>query len=434
MTPRAVLRASVAAFALDIACADSSSPGSPPTVTVSPDAQWSGGTVTLRSDFFIGRNTLPQIIADAATLTPIRADDSTVTFTLPRGPSGRVILGLAHDGRLDSIGSVERIGFREKRSLIPALAGELLVADSADHPMVIGNTDGGVQYVPLGRIDLVTGVGKTFTSVLGPSNVQYGLSPSTPDGTFAVRDSTDSVRLAHLLVTPPVVVGNVPYVGTDFVRQVAQLSPGIWLFTSAHTSTIRAEADPCCTPRFAIPTESPWAVFLSPRGDRSTLATDRALGGHVPVFDNLAGDTAFTLPLQSTSGIAFAPDGARLYAVGGYFSGDTLVDVDATTGQILTPRVALPDGFQSFSIAYCGAGGGRILAAATNDSSVLALLVYDAGTLTLQGVLTTPDDCGTNPFIGQCSYGVVAVDEVRGVAYIVTPGSPTPVWTFDLLP
>jgi hypothetical protein len=430
VTARALPLAAVALL-LGVACSDPTQSLPLPTFTVSPAAQWSGGAVALGSPYFVGRS-LPPILAAAETLAAVRATDSTVQVTLPPGATGPVTLSLAHDGRVDSVASVQRYGFREKRGLAPALAGELLVADSADHPMVLGNTDGGIQWTPLGRIDLVSGAGQRFTTVLGPSNVVYGLSPSTPDGAFAVRDSTDSVRLATLLASPPAIVGTVPFVGTGFVRQVAQLSPGIWLFTTSHMSSIRAEADPCCVPRFSTPTESPWALFLSPRGDRTTMAVN-VVQGRVPVFDNATGDTAFTLPLQGTEGIAFSPDGARLFAVGGYFDSDTLVAVDATTGQVLTGMVGLPDGFHSFSLAYSASGGGRLLVAAANPV-VLALLVYDATTLTLQGVLTTPDDCGSLPMTGVCFYGVVAVDDVRGAAHVVVTGSPTPAWTFDLLP
>ena len=431
MTARALPLAAAAALLLGVACSDPTQSFQLPPFTVSPAAQWSGGTVTLGSPYFVGRNPLPSILASAETLAAVRATDSTVHLTLPRGATGPVTLSLTHDGRVDSIASVQRYGFRERRDLMPALAGELLVANSGDHPMVLGNTEG-IQWTPLGRIDLVSGTGQTFTTVLGPSNVVYGLSPSTPAGAFAVRDSTDSVRLATLLASPPAVVGTVPFVGTGFVRQVAQLSPGIWLFTGSHTSSVRAEADSCCLPRFSTPTESPWALFLSPRGDRTTMAVNVAQG-QVPVFDNATGDTAFTLPLQGTEGIAFSSDGTRLFAVGGYFDSDTLVAVDATTGQVLAGMVGLPDGFHSFSLAYSAGGGGRLVVAAANPV-VLALLVYDAATLALQGVLTTPDDCGAFPMTGVCSYGVVAVDDVRGAAHIVVPGSPTPAWTFDLLP
>lgn len=390
--------------------------------------------MALRSAYFVGRSPLPTILAAAETLTAVRADDSTLSVTLPRRASGTVAVSVAHDGRIDSVAAVQLFGFANKRTLAPGLAGELLIQDSGGHPVVLGNTDAAVvQYAPIGRIDLVTGSGVTLTSVVGPSAVQYGLAPSTPDGAFAVRDSTDSVRLAMLLTSPPTVLGTVPFVGTGFVRQVTQLSPGLWLFTGPHTTVTRAEIDPCCNPRFSTPTESPWAVALSPRGDRTTLAA-LVVGGRVPVFDNAAGDTAFTLPLEATEGVAFSSDGGTLYAVGGPINQpDTVLAVDATDGHLVAGKVHLPDGFVSFGLAYSTAAGGRLLVAAANPSS-LALLVYNANTLALEGVLETADDCGAQPFTGQCSYGAVATDDSRQEAHIVVPGSPTPVWTFDLLP
>jgi dipeptidyl aminopeptidase/acylaminoacyl peptidase len=341
-----------AALLLGVACSDPTQPFPVQSFSVSPALQWSGGLVTLRSAYFIGRSPLPTILAAAETLTAVRVDDSTLTVTMPRRASGTVAVSVAHDGRSDSVAAVQLFGFRSKRTLAPGLAGELLIQDSGGHPVVLGNTDAAVvQYAPIGRIDLVTGLGVTLTTVVGPSTVQYGLAPSTPDGAFAVRDSTDSVRLAMLLTSPPAILGTVPFVGTGFVRQVTQLSPGLWLFTGSHTTSIRAESDPCCSPRFSTPTESPWAVALSPRGDRTTLAV-LVVGGRVPVFDNAAGDTAFTLPLGATEGVAFSSDGATLYAVGGSLNQpDTVLAVDATDGHAVAGKVHLPDGFVSFGLA-----------------------------------------------------------------------------------
>lgn len=426
------------AVILSAACSDPSQPVSIPAVAVAPATQWSGGQVTLRSSYFVGRNPLPPILASGDPLPAVRMDDSTVSVSLPRGATGPVALFIAHDGRVDSVASVQRIGFREKRQLTPALAGTLLTADSADHPMVLGNVDGDNYLAePVGRIDLVSGVGLVFSGIVGPSEYYYGLSPSTPAGTYAVRDSTDSIRLARLLVSPPAIVGTAPCWQPGPVRQVSRLSPGMWLYTDHHSSVIYAEADGCSQPRFEFQMESPWGVFLSPRGDRTALAVYYVFQGYVPVFDNVAGDTAFTLPLQGTLGIAFSPDGARLFAVGGLWRSDSLVVVDATAGKLLAPQVGLPEYFSSFSLAYSTTGGGRLLAAVADLSvpSVLALLVYDATTLKLEGVLTTPDDCGASPRNGPCfNNGVVAVDDVRHVAHIVIPGSPAAlVFTFDLL-
>lgn len=418
------------------ACSDPVDPGPPPAFSRTPAAQWSGGSLTLRSPFLVGLTSLPIITAAADTLTLSRVDDSTVTTTLPEGPSGSVTLRLARGTRFDSVASVQRVGFREKRTALPALAGELLVADSGGHPLVYGNTDAPVEWgAPLGRIDLAAAAGQTVTGVRGPSNVVYGLSPSLPVGTFVVRDATDSVKLFRLLPPPAAPVRPVPGVGTSFVRQVAQLSAGMWLFTGSHMSYTRAEADSPNVHRITITAESPWAVFLSPRSDRTTLATT-VTGPQpgVPVFDNVTGDTAFSLPLLGTEGAAFSPDGGIIYAVGGAdYSADTLVAVDATTGQTLSGKMGLPPGYVGFSIAFTSSGGGRLLVGAATASS-LALLVYDATTLTLLGVLPSGDTCGPYPMTGECSYGVVAVDESLHLAYIVVPGSPTPVRSFDLLP
>jgi hypothetical protein len=428
------IRRAIAATLLGVACSDPTQPFPVQSFRVSPAVQWSGGTVLLRSPYFVGRTPLPAIVAAAESLSAVRVDDSTVTVRLPRVPTGVVALSVAHDGRTDSVATVQVFGVRGKRTLTPGLAGELLATDSGDHPVVLGNTDAAVvQRAPIGRIDLVTGLGVTLPGVLGPAAIQYGLAPSTPHGAFAVRDSSDSLRLVTLLTSPPAILSTVPFVGTGQTRQVAQLSPGIWLFTGSHVSSTRAEADTCCVYRYQGPTESPWSVFLSPRGDRSTLAVN-VIGGRVPVFDNATGDTAYTLPLGGTEGIGFSTDGTTLYAVGGAINvPDTLLAVDATDGRVVAGKVRLPEGFLSFGLGYSGHGGGRLLVAAAN-ASVLALLVYDAATLTLQGVLETPDECGVNPTIGLCFYGVVAVDDARSVAHIVIPGSPTPVWTFDLLP
>lgn len=424
-----------AALLLVAACSDPTQPFPQASFSVSPATQWSGGVVAVRSVYFVGRTPLPVMLAAGETLSVARVDDSTIAVTMPWMRTGIVSVSVARDGGQDSVAAVQLYGFREKRTTAPGLAGELLVADSSGYPMVLGNTDAPVaQYAPIGRINLVSGAGITLTGVYGPSTVQYGLAPSTPSGAFAVRDSTDSVRLAALLTSPsPALVATVPFVGTGQVRQVTQLSPGLWLFTHSHTSFTQAEADPCCTPRFSTPTESPWAVFLSPRGDRTTLAT-MVVGGGVPVFDNTSGDTAFTLRLEATEGAVFSPSGAILYAVGGAINvPDTLLAVDATDGHTLAGKVRLPDGFVSFAIGYSTGGGGRLLVAAAN-AVVLALLVYDAATLALQGVLVTQESCGAAPTTGPCFAGAVAVDDARHEAHIVVPGSPTPSWTFDLLP
>lgn len=434
MTSSPLRQAAAAAFLLGVACSDPTQPFPAQSFTVTPATQWSGGSFVLRSSYFVEHPALPVILAAGETLSVAHVDDSTLTASVPRGPSGPVTLFLVRANRRDSLATIQRVGFREKRTLTPGLMGELLILDSAGHPLVVGNTTTSLpQYAPLGRIDLVSGTGHTFNEIRGPSTVTYGLSPSMTAGTAVARDSADTLRLYTMLTSPPAPVGPPLWGGTTgYVRQLAQLSPGLWLFTSSHWSWTRAETDSCCAYRVMVATESPWSVFISPRGDRTTMTVNVVVGG-VPVFDNATGDTAFSLPLRGTEGIAFSPDGGTLYVVGGfYYLPDTLVAVNATTGAMLLPKVHLPDGFIAFGLAYSTVDGGRVLVGAA-DTTTLAMLVYDAQTLHLLGVLPTPDNCGPNPMTGNCWSGAIVADDARQVAYMVLPDAPTPVWTFDLL-
>lgn len=432
MSPRAILRAlAVAAFLA--ACSDPTEPPLP-SFSVSPATQWSGGAMTLRSRYFVGRQQLPVVLAGSDTVAFTRQDDSTLASTVPLGPSGQLTLSLARGDRRDSLGVVQRVGRSSHLMLLVALDGELHAADSAGVPFVFGGYTNGTQIreqivrVRVPTFDLLT--------LRQPSNAFYGLAPSATLGVYAVRDSTDSLRLATLFGSAPAVIGTVPWVGTGFSRQVSQLSAGIWLFTNAHQSYTRAEADSCCVYRAFLNAESPYAVYLSPRGDRSTLAT--VVAGTpgdegVPVFDNATGAVAYRLPLVATEAATFSADGSVLFAVGGSdHSSDTLIAVNATTGALLVPKVRLPLGMNAMGVAYSSRGGGQVLVGAANPS-MLALLVYSASTLELLGILPSGDDCGPTPQTGPCFMGVVAVDDAHGSAYLITPGSPAPLWGFDLL-
>ena len=432
MTARAILRALAVVSILAAACSDPAEPPLP-SFSVSPAAQWSGGLIFIRSEYFLHHLAVPVVVAGTDTLAYIGIDDSTVFAQLPPGPSGPVTLSLVRGTRRDNLGTVQRVGLREKRTLTPGLMGEVMIVDSGGHPWAMGNTiTGAAQYAPMGRIDLVTGAGQTFTSIHGPSTVQYGWSPSVPSGSAVARDAGDTLHLYDLRATPPQPIGGALFGGqTGYIRHLVQLSPGLWLHTQSHFSFTHAETD-TTTWRVGGATESPWSVFVSPRGDRTTMTVNVVTGG-VPVFDNISGDTAFSLRLKGTEGIVFSPSGDTLYAVGGDYSlPDTIVIVNATTGASLHPKVHLPGGFIAFSLAYSTAGGGRLLVGAA-DTTTLALLVYDARTLELLGILSTDDTCGPQPMTGNCWYGAVAVDDARHVAYLVVPDGPTPVWTFDVL-
>jgi hypothetical protein len=126
-----------------------------------------------------------------------------------------------------------------------------------------------------------------------------------------------------------------------------------------------------------------------------------------------------------------------LFVVGGdQYGSNTLIALDATTGTATLPKVTLPESMQAFSLAYRAANGGQLLVAAANDNT-LALLVYRVGDLQLVGILpsgySSVEDCGSNLLGGVCFMGVVTFYEPNKTAYVVAPGSPFPLWTFDLL-
>lgn len=429
MSARAILRASVVASVVTAACGDPSEPQLP-GFTVGPATQWSGGTIMIRSRYFVDRNPLPVLFGDGSMLPLTRQDDSTVLSALPQGPSGSVTISLVRDARQDTLGSVQRVGFSGKRTVTPALFGELLATDSAGVPFVLGGSFTGTgNREPIVRLRVVPGASQVLT-LRQPSNTQYGMAPNIIPGAFTVRDATDSIRLATLLVDAPAIIDSMHGWGTGFTRQVSLLRPGVWLQTQSHFSFISYDTGGA-TPN--VPTESPWAVYMSPRGDRTTLATV-VNGGGVPVWDHATDSVAYRLPLLSTEAAAFSSNGSTLYVVGGYqYGADTLIAVDATTGALLLPKVKLPNDMHGMGVAYRPTvGGGQLLVGAATPSS-LVLLVFRASTLELQGVLPTGDAC-PDMQAGPCFSGVISVDDTHDRAYIVIPADPTPMWTFDLLP
>jgi hypothetical protein len=325
------------------------------------------------------------------------------------------------------------VGFSGKRTVTPALYGELLATDSAGVPFVLGGAfTGTADREPIVRLRVVPGTSQQLI-LRQPSNTEYGMAPSIVPGAFTVRDATDSIRLATLLVDAPTIIDSMHGWGTGFTRQVSLLKSGVWLRTQSHYSFVSFDTGGATA---NVATASPWAVYMSPRGDRTTMATvvNGTTTPGVPVWDNATGAVAYNLPLLSSEAAAFTTNGTTLYVVGGFqYGADTLIAVNATTGALLHPKLKLPNGMEGMGVAYRdGVGGGQLLVGAATASS-LALLVYRSSTLELLGILTTGDAC-PDMQSGPCFSGVVSVDDLHDRAYIVIPGNPTPIWSFDLLP
>ncbi|HET8712136.1 MAG TPA: hypothetical protein VFM23_00465 [Gemmatimonadales bacterium] len=432
MSSRAALRA---LFALVVvaatSCKDSTEPALP-EFTVTPLTQWSGGTLTISSHYFVEHAEVPALVAGTDTLQYVAlANDSTLIAALAPGPDGPVTLALVRGSRRDSLATIDRVGFTGKRTVTPALGGELLATDSGGVPFVLGGSlaDANGDREPIVRLRVIPGTSQTLP-FREPSNIQYGMAPSITPGAFTVRDATDSIRLATLLVDAPAIIDSMHAWGTGFTRHVSLLKAGAWLRTQSHLSYVSFDTGGSTA---NVPTESPWAVYMSPAGNRTTLATTVASGGGVPVWDNATGSVAFTLPVPFTEAAAFTTNGNTLYIVGGQqIAADTVIAVDATSGAVVG-RKALPNGLVAIGIAHReSVGGGQLLVGAATASS-LVLLVYRASTLDLLGILPTNDAC-PDMQVGPCFSGVVSVDDLHDRAYIVIPGNPTPIWSFDLLP
>jgi hypothetical protein len=188
-----------------------------------------------------------------------------------------------------------------------------------------------------------------------------------------------------------------------------------------------------------VATESPYRVFMSPRGDRTTLATVvTVLDGGIPVFDNATGTVAYRLPFLDIRAAAFSPDGATLYvAGGGQYSPDSLVAVNATSGAGQISKLKLPGGLYAMGLVYRPSGD-QLLVGATDtyhpgNPTTLYLLVYRASTLELLGTLPSPFQCGELGQGERCHNGAITIDDAQDKAYIVVSGSPTPIVAFDLL-
>jgi len=440
MKSRAILRALVVvALTVPVACSDSAGPAVP-AFAVSPPAQWSGGAITIRSSYFANRVQAAILVADGDTLALTAVDDSTVTASLPQGPSGEVTVALARGSRLDDLASVHRVGYSDTRNVTSAgfaRYGALQAADSAGNPLVFGAaaTSPNDYRARIVRLKVVAGT-TTLFGLRQPDKTFYGMAPSVTPGVFAVRDSTDTLRMARLIDDPPSVLGTAA-IRFASTRQVSQLSDSIWLRTASHyTETFLANDTSGVSLITTAASESPYAVFLSPRRDRATLWT-RVNGteGGVPVFDNAAGTLAYRLPFWYVRGAAFSPDGGTLYVAGGQYSADSLVAVDATTGTVQIPGRKLPGGLYATGLAY--RSGDQLLVGASDEDfdppTPLFLLVYRASDLQLLGVLPSPFECGEPPTVNRCVGGALTIDHPHNRAYIVISDSPIPIVAFDLL-
>lgn len=414
---------------LAAACSDASTSPTPAGFTVSPAVQWSGGVVTIRSRALTRRGPLPVIITGASTLGATRVDDSTAEVVLPLGPTGQLSLFAINGRDTNSIGVVQRVGYRSRRDHSPGFYGEIVTSVRAGNPVVIGATG---YNSPLQLLDLETGQAESLAGVF--ASEYYGVSPTFRPDQFVVRDSAGGAGSMGVWSLWPLttLIAPVPN-AVPAARHLAWLSDSIWLSTSHHfTSLYNSAAATWPIPALSLPTESPWSIILSPAGDLATMAVSVGQPG-VAVFDSRTGDTVYTLGprFRSSQWAAFSGDGAWIYFVGGrdYFQTDSLLAVRASDGAVRA-AVALPASHPAMSMAADPVR--PLLYIQVFTDSLPSLLVYDTSPLALVGELSIDASgprCGVN-----CFEGAVAVDRSRNSVHIVRPGPPASILTFDLIP
>ncbi len=411
-----------------VACEQPNVPPARFDFAISPDRQWSGGIVTLRSAFFSGRDSLPLVLAGADTARLTRIDDSTVTFTLPVGPSGGVELALVNRQGTEELGAVDRVGQSGRVDLTPAPQVGLVATTRGTNPMFVGAAAGPAGYEVV-EVDPVTATAHLRPGLRTPGGY-YGVGITYRPDRFLLRDSTDTLKVWQLWPTPQP-VSALPLFRTGHLRLGAQMTDTTWLFSQSHwTNTVGP------TSLSFLPTEDAWNLFISPRGDRVAMALVGTSLSGAPVFDALTGDTAFTAPaVGAVQWAEFSADGGVLYLLGAahyqYMLADSIYVLDATNGQRLGAR-DLPDSLTALTLARDPTRD--LLFVQGYRTCGPRVVVYQASTLTLLGEMAgggTIASCNNYTWSGS-----MAVDRVRQKLYLLWVGGaePAPLWTFDLLP
>jgi hypothetical protein len=420
------------------ACNDATEPAQPlPTYSVVPQSQWSGGRIFIRSSSFMGQATLPTIVSPPAeTIAVARVDDSTLSATVPLGPSGSLTLYALRGKDTLQVGGVRRYGLHEVRTLPQPLFGELTVQTVAGDPVVFGAV---LPNQFLAFVDLATDQGTVVDSLTSPGLANYGMSPTEVPGVFIVANPRHANQVERWQLLPTVQpLDTAPY-QQGVNRHLARLAPHVWLQTGHHDTFSLLDTIPggISSAAFDAQLESVWDVYLSPRGDRSTVSVNDVLPQYpgrlpgVPVYRTASGDTAFTIPLSRLDAAAFSATGDRIFAAG--FNLDRpfkVVAVDATSGTLLA-EATLPDSLAGYALVHDPVRD-QVLVTVASDSA-MAVYVYDASTLALAGMLPAPDPC-PSPVLGNCIEGVMAVDATRRqVLYVASTGIAKS-YVYDLLP
>lgn len=419
--------AACAVLALVLAgCEDSSDPGPtpPPEFAVSPAAQWAGGTILVRSQFFAGLDSLPPVTAAGIEMVTVRVDDSTVSATLPSLPTQAAAVEVIDDTTHYLVDSVGIVGFRRKTTATPMAIGNPVLLLTPSGPVGIagiypGSPPGAIGIVNLreARTDVAFGVRPLDAGML------RGVGATYKPGTFILWDSAGITGEWQLLPTLAFIDTVPTAVQNPSNRNVARLSDNVWLVTHNHRSDVVRPGLPTIEFQF----EDPFAFHLSVPADRALMS-----GGGSMVIQMSTGDTLYRMPITTTHGAAFTADGATLYAAGYLPSSGSegVVALNAPTGA-LKAQVGLPAGPQAFGVTL--ASNETRLLILRQVGEVPEVLVYDVATMTLLGRLLTPEtaSCGC---IGWLDASVIAGHAPETIYVMGYGGNTTVIWEFDMLP
>lgn len=401
-----------------------SAPPSPITYTLAPARQWSGGQVLLRAPTIQGVPGYHLVVAGKDSLVPTPVNDSTVSFTLPLGPSGPVAVRVPGAAGGDSVGSVERVGYADSRS-VDSVVWALTIWRPGGSFAVLGYTPSGTAA----SADLESGAATVYPGLIVAGDYAYGAMNQTPVAdAYVLRDSATAEIGIWRLAPTALRVGGGP-VGAGVYRQLEPVSDNIWITTGHHSYTVLRTADSTLVRQGSI--EEPLDIINSPDGQYTTfVAYSRPLGTHgIPMLNSHTGDSLYVLPLELIRDATFTADSRVLYFVGGGNSlsvRDTLIAMDPANAAILG-RAALPDPGLVFALKY-EPGTDRLYLAAQLGAD-LEVLVYDATTLDLLGRLPGEAVC-----VLQCGGGDLVADPGGERLFVVAGGSVTTVQKFDLVP
>lgn len=403
-----------------LGCNESMMPSQPPSFTVTPIAQWSGGTVTVQSAGFSGP-VLPVLYAEGSALVVSRIDDTTLTVHLPVVPSGSLVLSRHASGK-DTAGVVLVFGLDRYRLVSGELGWEPLVPEAQSRVVFVarGPGNGGLE---LGILDPGTDQ-ISYVPGLQPVAESFGVQASYLENRFVLRDSSGQLGLWRLFPTPALLdTAGVQSTAARFVSQandstwITFFSNGVWVTTPSGVRTIAPGLY-----------NDPLRVAYSADRSRIALVMASAPQARAPVIDAATGDTAYTVHAEAPTGVAFSPHADRLYVSAKFFqSEDSLLAVQTGDGVRLA-GVALPPGFDGYGLAV-DPKVDRLYQLA-DSSGTRALLIFDGSSLALLGQSTCSASCG-NPNSWSAGIGVDTVDHKIHVAF---PGSPAPVISFDRLP